>query len=96
MDNIELVSKRLKLLQDVSSSSGIFPEPYWVSDVSKGKKISVGGEATIYLGHHRGEVIIVREFHPVESIGLGPEIERVKKVSSFIACIICFLGDTCL
>jgi len=97
MDTIELASKRLKLLQDISSSSGIFPEPYWVSDISKGKRISVGGEATIYLGHRQGEVIIVREFHPVESSGLTkPEIERMKKVSPFIVCIICFLGDTCL
>ena len=88
MDNFEVASQRLKLLQDISLSSGIFPESYWVSDVSKGKRVSVGGEATVYLGHHRGEVVIVREFHPVESSGLAErEIERVKKVNPFIACI---------
>jgi len=85
----ELTSQRLKLLQDISSSSGLLPESYWISGVSKGKKIFVGGEATVYLGHRGGEVVVVREFHPVQSGGLDKsEIERMK-VCSFHCCMIC-------
>jgi len=61
--------------------SGHFPESYWISGVTKGKKISVGGEATVYLGEYRGETIAIREFHPLESSGPGgPDTasERVK------------------
>jgi hypothetical protein len=84
-----LASQKLKLLQDISSLSGLFPESYWIFKVTKGKKISVGGEATVYLGYHGGKTIVVREFHPVESSGLGePETERMKKVRSFYCCAI--------
>ena len=91
-------NQRLRLLQDISLSAGLLPRPYWVSDVIKAQRISVGGEATLYLGHHRGEGIVVREFHPVgPSRSTEPEMKRVKAVSSFhmhIANI--FLSDECL
>ena len=59
-------SRRLKLLQDISSSSGLLPESYWVLDVTKGRRISSGGEATVYIGRHRDRAVVVREFHPVD------------------------------
>jgi len=80
----ELTSQRLKLLQDISSSSGLLPKSYWISGVTKGKKIFVGGEATVYLGHRGGEIVVVHEFHPVQSRGLDRSgIECMKKVRSF-------------
>jgi hypothetical protein len=86
----DLTSQRLKLLQDVSSSSGLLPRPYWISDVTKGKRISVGGEATVYLGLHSGETVVVREFHPVAPGTLStPAIEHTKKVRPFD--LSCFL-----
>ena|ERR1700733_14085506 len=83
----ERASQRLKLLQDISSLSGLFPESYWISDVTKGKKISVGGEATVYLGEHRGEAIAIREFHPLESSGLGA-LDIGQKVR-LLHCTVC-------
>ena len=76
-------SERLKLLQDIGSSFDLLPESYWVPRITKGKRISVGGEATVYLGDRGGETVVVREFHPLESDGLNePEIDHVKKVRS--------------
>jgi hypothetical protein len=83
----ESASEKLKLLQDITSSSGLFPGSYWISGITKGKRISVGGEATVSLGHHRSKAIVVREFHPVELSGFGgPEIERMKQVRPFHCC----------
>ena len=76
-------SERLKLLQDIGSSFDLLPESYWVSHITKGRRISVGGEATVYFGDRGGEAVVVREFHPVESDGMNePEIDHVKKVRS--------------
>lgn len=91
--NAESASQRLRLLQDISSWSGLFPASYWISDITKGKKISVGGEATVYLGHHGGEAIVVREFHPVDSESGGfdeARVERMKKARPFHCCTHCF------
>jgi hypothetical protein len=82
----ESASQRLRPPQDTSPRSGLFPASYWISDITKGKKISVGGEATVYLGHHNSEAIVVREFHPVESNGFDGERERMKKARPFHCC----------
>ena len=88
----ESASQRLKLLQDVSTASSLFPKSYWISDVTKGKRISAGGEATVYLGHHIGQTVVIREFHFVELDEFdGSEIERMATVRSLHCCTICFL-----
>ena len=56
-------SQRLKLLQDVSSSSGLFPSSYWVRGVTKRKRISSGGEATVYVGGLHDRTVVIRQFH---------------------------------
>ena len=63
----ESASQRLKLLQDISSASGIFPGSYWTPNIIKDKRIFVGGEATVYAGYHNGEAVVVRVFHPLRS-----------------------------
>ena len=55
-------TQRLKLLQDISSKSGLFPSSYWILDVKKGERISYGGEANIYVGRHRDRAVVVRQF----------------------------------
>ena len=54
--------QRLKLLQDISSKSGLFPSSYWILNVKKGKRISCGGEANIYVGCHCDRAVVVRQF----------------------------------
>jgi len=88
----ESASTRLKLLQDISTSSGVFPENYWISPVTKGERISNGAEATVYLGRHRRKAIVVREFHTEDWSGSREaEIEDVKKVLSLGCSTICDL-----
>ena len=60
MDIVQ-AKERLQLLVDLSSSSGLFPEAYWISDVTKEECIVDGGEVTVYRGHHLGHVVAVRE-----------------------------------
>ncbi|KAF8301046.1 kinase-like protein [Clavulina sp. PMI_390] len=66
---------RLRLLQDICSLSGVLPESYWITGVSKGKPIGGGAEATIYRGKYRGGPVVVREFRFLGQ-GRGLENER--------------------
>src|ERR1700733_129892 len=75
----ESSSKRLKLLQDISSLSGLFPRQYWISDITKGDRISGGGEATIHCLRD-STTAVIREFHLPLRIR---EAENVKRVRSF-------------
>jgi hypothetical protein len=80
----ELSSERLKLLQDLCSSSGHFPDSYWIDGVTKGRRISAGGEATVYMARRRDHAVVVREFHPIDGEEWNePEAQSVKKVSLF-------------
>ncbi|KAF8304819.1 hypothetical protein DL93DRAFT_414575 [Clavulina sp. PMI_390] len=53
---------RLRLLQDLCSISGVLPKPYWMTEVSKGRPIGSGAEATTYKGRRLGVTVVVREF----------------------------------
>ena len=75
----ESSSQRLKLLQDISSLSSLFPQPYWISDITKGRRISGGGEATIYCLRD-STAAVIREFHLPLRIR---EAEKVKRVRLF-------------
>lgn len=37
---------------------------YWIKDVSLGRRIGAGGEATVYKAIHDNCDVVVREFHP--------------------------------
>lgn len=56
--------QRLKLLQDISSVSGILPRNYRITKVSRGSRIGGGAEATVYYAKHEGAAVVVRQFHP--------------------------------
>ena len=75
----ESASQRLKLLQDISSSSGIFPGSYWIPNIIKDKRIFVGGEATVFAGYHNGKAVVVRVFHPLNEPSEA-ELEYMKGV----------------
>jgi len=72
----EARSEKLKLLQDMCSLSGQFPETYWLTDVTKGNLISRGGEATVYKGGQNDRPVVVRQLH---TISLGEEEEPANK-----------------
>lgn len=72
----EARSEKLKLLQDICSLSGQFPETYWLTDVTKGNLISRGGEATVYKGGQNDRTVVVRQLH---TISLGEEEEPANK-----------------
>ena len=75
----ESCSQLLKLLQDISSLSGLFPRPYWIHDITKGDIISAGGEATIYCLRD-SRTAVIREFRlPL----FTQEAENVKRVRLF-------------
>lgn len=57
-------SNRLKLLQDICSLSGLLPEMYWVKNVSRGRRVAAGGEATVYKALYQNSNVVLREFHP--------------------------------
>lgn len=67
---------RLKFLRDICSSSEVFPSSYWVSDVTKGKRIAGGGEASVYIGRHRDHAVAVRQFHTEEALSDVPKVCR--------------------
>lgn len=56
--------QRLRLLQDICSLSTRLPKLYWVNDVSRGRRIAIGGETTVYKARYRSSDAVVREFHP--------------------------------
>jgi hypothetical protein len=86
----EMTSQRLKLLQDISSSSSMFPESYWISNVTKGDIISSGAEAIVYIGHHRDRAVAVRQFHIVDASALDDsELDNMVKVRTHSTCIRC-------
>lgn len=78
----EARSEKLKLLQDICSLSGQFPETYWLTDVTKGNLISRGGEASVYKGGQGDRTVVVRQLH---TISLGedeqPGNKKLMKVS---------------
>jgi hypothetical protein len=55
----------LRLLQDVSSKTGLLPKDYWISEVEEGERIAIGGEAEIFRGfllrNSKREVIALRK-----------------------------------
>lgn len=53
-------SERLQLLVDLSSSSGLFPEAYWITGVTKEEHIT-DKDVTVYRGRQLDRVVIVRE-----------------------------------
>jgi hypothetical protein len=53
--------ERLQLLVDLSSSSGLFPEAYWMTGVAKEECIAYGDEVHVYRGRHSGRAVAVRE-----------------------------------
>jgi len=53
--------ERLQLLVDLSSSSGLFPEVYWMTGVAKEECIAYGDEVNVYRGRHSGRAVAVRE-----------------------------------
>jgi len=72
-------SQRLKLLQDISSLSGILPDSYWISDITKGKRISSGAEAIVYRGQQGNRTVVVRQFHHAES-DIDSELRNISQV----------------
>lgn len=54
--------RSLRLLQDLSASSGRFPSFYWLEDVRKtgSRRVSFGGEASIFTGTHHGRQVAIR------------------------------------
>lgn len=55
-----------RLLQDVCSVSDQLPTKYWLPTVilDASKRISVGGEATIFAGVCGGNAVAIREIFP--------------------------------
>lgn len=68
-------SERFKLLQDICSSPDQLPGSYWLNDVFKDRRISRGGEATIYKGTHRDQEVVIRALHSV-NVGEPDESEQ--------------------
>lgn len=54
--------RSLRLLQDLSIASCRFPSIYWLNNVRKTglRKVSFGGEASIFGGTHNGSQVVIR------------------------------------
>lgn len=53
----------LRLLQDVCGVSSLCPSVYWISGVTRGRRIAAGGETTVYEGDYLGKAVAIRKFH---------------------------------
>jgi len=82
-------AKGLNSFKDISSLSGLFPRPYWISNITKGKRISGRGEATIYCLRN-STATVIHEFHLPLRIR---EAEKVKRVRLFDPLHRLQLGD---
>jgi hypothetical protein len=59
-------TERLQLLVDFSSSSHLFPKPYYITEVARTQAIAIGHPGlTLQRGRHAGRVVAIRQrSHP--------------------------------
>lgn len=76
-------SSVLTYLHNLCVNSLVVPTSYWVTDVSRGRRLAAGGEAAVHEGISILRAVAIRDFHP--PIGGGwssDEGRRIIKVAT--------------